>query len=223
MTGCRLFYEDVRGRRYRSWSPLRGPWNESVGIGVADCSRRSGRVSIHSLCSERCSHGLEREEKLHRERLHQVYQFLTREVIEDRSRPVCSGFPRDPQSGLDGIVSQMEALRGYGAEKGDEIALESFGYNGLRKDRSGGFNLGELERVRSGDPLSGGSRRIGFRSEFSRSQERWLRSRRQRVPNDIGAEISIGLDGNIDPLDGLSDQGVLWRVNKPVERVACGG
>lgn len=81
-----------------------------------------------------------------RERLHQVYKFLTREVTENTSRPVCPGFPRHTADvGCDRVAAGSP--EGICGQEARWISLESLGYNGLRVDRPGGFNL---ERVGAG-------------------------------------------------------------------------
>jgi len=78
-----------------------------------------------------------------RERLHQVYKFLTQGVTEHMSRPVCPDFPCD--------TAEVECDRV--ADRSPETicdqetrwkSLESLGYNGLRLDRPGDFNLGTV-------------------------------------------------------------------------------
>ena len=76
-----------------------------------------------------------------RESLHQVYKFLTREVTENTSRPVCPCFPLDTaEVGCDRVAAgNLERI--CGQEAGWK-SLESLGYKGLRVDRTGDFNLG---------------------------------------------------------------------------------
>ena len=78
-----------------------------------------------------------------RERLHEVYQFLTQEVTEDASRPVgMSGLGDTAAVACNRVAAgSLEGL--YGQEAGWK-SRESLGYNGLRLGRPGDSNPGEL-------------------------------------------------------------------------------
>jgi hypothetical protein len=78
-----------------------------------------------------------------RERLHQVYKFLTQEVREDVSRPVgMSGLGDTAAVACERVADgSLEGL--YGQEAGWK-SRERLGYNGLRLGRPGDSNPGEL-------------------------------------------------------------------------------
>ena len=80
-----------------------------------------------------------------RERLHQVYEFLTQEVTEDASRPVGLGGLGDTAA----IVCDRVAtgsLEGLCGQEAGWKSWESLGYNGLRLDRPGGVGAGSESR-----------------------------------------------------------------------------
>jgi len=89
-----------------------------------------------------------------RERLHQVYKFLTREVTENTNRPVCPGYPCDTADvGCDRVADRsLERICGQETRR---KSLGSLGYTGLRVDPLAILIL-EHERARSQDNLSGG-------------------------------------------------------------------
>jgi hypothetical protein len=75
---------------------------------------------------------------LQRERLHQVYKFLTREVKENTSRLVCPSFPHDKaDGGCDRVPAR--SLEGICGQEGRWKSLESLGYKELRVNRPGDF------------------------------------------------------------------------------------
>ena len=78
-----------------------------------------------------------------RERLHQVYRFLTQGITENTSRPVCPGLPCDRADvGGDGVADR--SFERIGSQEKRWKSLGSLGYNGLRVDRPGDFNLGTV-------------------------------------------------------------------------------
>ncbi len=78
-----------------------------------------------------------------RERLLQVYKFLTWEVTENTSRPVGPRFPHDTADlGCDRVAAR--SLEGICGQEARWKSLESLGYNGLGVNRPGDFNLGTV-------------------------------------------------------------------------------